>query len=133
MFFYKWDSSTGNPNDLSTCAVYEVVTFGDGHSPFYWPNPPWNYAEENPAVSGVQGSDMEFDDTIGNGKGTWTKPYNYATFTGTQYYKYSCNGPSEHTLMGPITITRTVSQNADGTWMYQMTTRGYSDTLSPLP
>ena len=68
-----------------------------------------------------------------NGENSWTKPYQYATFSATQYYQYSCNGPTQHTLMGPITITRTVSQNANGTWMYQVTKSGSSATLNPLP
>ena len=109
------------------------MTYGDGHSPFIWPKPPWNSQNNNPVSIGVPGTDGMYWDYHLNGNDSWTKPHTGATFAATQYYRYTCNGGSEVNLMGPLSITRTVSRNANGTYMYKVTKSGASATLNPLP
>ncbi|MGA2982929.1 MAG: hypothetical protein ABSG32_03900 [Terriglobia bacterium] len=132
-FNYSWQSSSGKLPDLSACVIYEVVTYGNGNSPFVWPSPPWNYSNLNPVVNGVPGTDDGFSDDQLDGDDSWTKPYKAVTFPATQYYRYTCNGGSEVNLMGPMSIVRTVSQNANSTFMYQVTKSGASATINPLP
>ncbi len=133
-FNYSWQSSSGHKEDLFDCAVYEVVTYGDGHSPFAYPKPPWNYTVNiNPLSIGVLGTAGGFSDDQLNGNDSWTKPYKVATVSAVQYYRYTCNGGSEVNLMGPMSIIRTVSQNTNGIFKYQITKSGASATINPLP
>lgn len=136
-FDYVWGSSTGKLPDLGTsgCTVSEIVTY-PGSNPYYWPSPPWAYNTPNPTISptppkpGQDGSLEDFHYT-----GTLTTSHATASFTATQYYRYSCscNNSSNVNLAGPISITRSVSQNADGTWKYTITKSGASASINPLP
>jgi hypothetical protein len=131
-FYYLWDSSSGRPSDLGDCVVYEVVTYQNGGwSPYVWPNPPWDQTSTNPTVNGVPATDMSFTDFIQ--PGNIVKPYAAAGFWSSQDYRYTCAAGGEVTLQSGIINTRSVSQNANGTWKYYVTSRGYEDSINPLP
>ena len=131
-FYYLWDSSSGNPSDLGDCVVYEDVTYPNGGwSPYVWPKPPWNQTSINPTVNWVPGTDMRFTDFIQ--PGNIVKPYAENGFTSDQDYRYTCAAGGEVTLQGGITNSRSVTQNANGTWMYYVISRGYADSVNPLP
>ena len=136
-FEYVWGSSTGRNPDLGTsgCTVFEYVTY-PGPDPYYWPNPPWVQSNQNPGISpnpGIPGQNGSLpDDHL---PGTFGSSKAEATFTATQYYRYSCtcNNSSNVNLAGPISITRSVSQNPNGTWKYTITKSGVSASINPLP
>ncbi len=64
-------------------------------------------------------------------------PYKASSFTGTQYYRYKCtnyNNGNYVNLIGPLSIVRAVSKNANGTWKFTVTKpTGGSATINPLP
>jgi hypothetical protein len=64
--------------------------------------------------------------------GSWVKPYAPASFTANQTYQYVCpcvNSGNQNTL-GKYTITRSVTENSDGTFEYTITkSSGESATL----
>jgi hypothetical protein len=129
---YKWDSSSGNWQDLADCVVYEVVSYPNGgHSPYVWPKPPWNQSTDNPTISGVPGTDLRFEDDIK--PGTFVKPYAENGFSSTQDYRYTCHGGSEVTLQGSIINSRSVKRNTNSSYRYEVSSRGYSDSINPLP
>ena len=100
------------------------------------PNPPWVQSNQNPGISpnpGIPGQNGSLpDDHL---PGTFGSSKAEATFTATQYYRYSCtcNNSSNVNLAGPISITRSVSQNPNGTWKYTITKSGVSASINPLP
>lgn len=142
-FQYAWDSSTGNINDLATCNVGEIVTFPGPSGPgvqYFWPSPPFpaGSSSDNPSIDYLPGSRGGFADIhhLDDPNYTFVKPYRAASFTGTQYYRYSCpcsNGGAWRNVMGPLSIVRSVSQNPNGTWKYTVTKSGASATINPLP
>ena len=73
-------------------------------------------------VNGVPGTDGMANDTLG--PGNFVKPYQANSFNSTQYYQYTCNRGSQVTLLGPLTKTRSVSKNSDGSFSYTITSRG---------
>jgi hypothetical protein len=133
-FEYAWDSSTGNLQDLSACTVGEIVTYPNGN-PYVAPNPPFNAAYSNPTVIDAPATSGSLADDH-NVPG-FTTPYSDSSHTGTQYYRYRCpcvNSGQYVNLMGPLSIRRQVSQNANGSWKYTITkaTGGFA-TIDPLP
>jgi hypothetical protein len=126
-FDYAWDSSTGNLQDLSACTVGELVRFPS--NPFTWPRP---WLAESGSPAGGQPS----NGSVGMiPDANWVKdpppvvrPYLATGFPVTQYFIYTCpcsTAPGTvKTLAGPITITRAVSPNADGTWKGCVTKSG---------
>ena len=133
-FDYAWSSSSGNLSDLTDCTVSEKVTYPGTQSPYVWPDPPWNQATPNPSVApnppipGTYGTA-----TDDHSPGAFVKPYMAASFNASQTYNYSCTGGIHGTLMGPLTISRSVSQNAGGSWKYVVTKSGASASINPLP
>jgi hypothetical protein len=133
VFGYKWDSSTGNLADLSNCEVGEHVAY-PGSNPYVWPKPPWDGSTPNPTIIWLGASRGALVDT--HSTKPFVKPYRNARFTATQHYRYrtSCaNGGNPVNLMGPIPITRTVSQKPDGTYKYEITKSGQTAKKDPLP
>jgi hypothetical protein len=137
-FAYAWDSSSGHLADLSACTVGEIVTY-PGSNPYNWQSPPF------PADSSTNPTIAEGAATAGNGvddnqlypSTTFVKPYSAASFTATQYFRYRCtniNNGAYATLLGPLSITRSVQQNTNGTWKFTVTkpTNGQA-TINPLP
>ena len=133
-FSYTWQSSSGNLQDLSLCSVFEYVNYPGTSSPYVWPSPPWyQTSSTNPTDVGVSGTDGKFNDDQLPTWGGWLKPYVTASFTATQKFQYVCNGGSVVTLMGPLSIVRTVAKNSNGSFYYKVTKNGSSATINPLP
>jgi len=118
-FEYAWDSSSGKLSDLtgSGCTVYENVSYPGGN-PFLWPSPPYATGSRTPNPTilpspPVPGADGSLQDT--HSPKPFLKPYRPATFSATQYYQYSCTCGNANNidLAGPITVTRTVTQNLE--------------------
>lgn len=135
-----WDSSTGSGpeflSDLSTCVVNEYVIYPGGGTTYTYPNPPFNETEPvNPFVgTPVNGSDGILADTH------FTPTFSSTLIPSTppaalQYYYYQCanvNDGKPVILAGPISITRSVTKNTDGTFKYTVTKLGFSATLDPI-
>lgn len=136
-FLYAWESSSGNLADLSACTVGEIVTY-PGSSPYTFPSPPFpNVTVPNPTITGRPGNEGQFQDNHST-PGSFVKPYSAASFTATQYYRYSCpckNGGAFVNLVGPIDIIRSVSRVGFSTpdYKFTITKSGSSATINPLP
>jgi len=132
-FDYEWGSSTGNLADLSQCTVGEIVSYPGSSNPYVWPHPPFTRSSTSPTVidvSATSGSGQ--DDHYGP---PFASPFSAASFTATQYYRYKCpcaNGGNYVNLTGPISIIRSVTQNANGSWKYTVTKSGSSATVNPM-
>lgn len=129
-FDYTWSSSTGNLSDLSQCTVNEIVTYPGEANPYYWPTPPWSQGTPNPTVGGISGTYGASQDDHYTGDFA-SPPYAAANFTAEQEYTYSCsNGALKGTLWGPLNITRSVSENGNGTFTYTGIKSGVSASCS---
>lgn len=133
-FRYAWESSTGDPADLSNCLVDERVDYPGGN-PFCWPSPPWTNCSHNPtSPPGVLATDAVARDV--HSSEPFTKPYRVDSFSATQRYRYQClcdNNGAPIVLLGPITITRSVAQNPDGTFRHTITKSGLTASIDPMP
>jgi hypothetical protein len=130
-FTYAWDSTSGNLADLSGCMVGEKVDYPGGN-PYIWPSPPWSTSTLNPTIIDLSATLGGFQDT--HGTGSFIKPYQAASFSASQIYRYkSCTGDYT-TLMGPISIDRSVFWVGppDSTWRYQIQKSGVT-TWEDLP
>ena len=146
----SWTSSTGVSSDLSTCTVSEIVTFPHTDSSpliYLWQNPPYSWASNNPTYNsvpgyqpnpGVTGAAGALSDThfIPIGANGWARPPTPARpVTALQDYLYQCtglNGGNPVHILGPIAITRSVNQNADGSFKYTITELGRTATVNPI-
>lgn len=134
-FDYAWDSSSGNLADLSQCTVGEKVDYNSSDLPFPSPPFPSGLSPTNPTILNVPGDDGVAQDNHST-PGTFVKPYQAASVVASQVYRYSCpchNSGAFETLLGPHNITRTVSQNTNGSWKFTITKTGSSATINPLP
>lgn len=137
-FEYKWDSSTGNKDDLAGCAVGEIVLYPGGNPDeslpptYYRPsNPPFNKGYINPTVLETPGNVVSGEDH--HYAPDFSLPYCEASFSADQTYRYHtpCM-PSIYdyeTLMGPHTIVRKVYQE-NGTWKYSCEKKGIKSVLT---
>jgi hypothetical protein len=129
-FVYAWDSSTGNLDGLN-CVVGEIVTYPGGN-PYNWPAP-MNRSTDNPTAINISARAGGLDDDHFPPY-SFTTPYREASFKAVQRYRYRCDGSAKFiNLTGSITITRSVTQNADGTFAYMITKSGSPATINPLP
>jgi len=132
---YSWQSSTGKLSDLAACQQSEYVTYPGSPGTYTWPRPPFGQTSPNPTSVGLNAALGSFTD-LHLPPSSWIKPYIAASFAVNQTYQYVCpcvNGGSQSTL-GQYTITRSVTQNSNGTYMYTITkSSGESATLNPLP
>lgn len=127
-FEYRWDSTSGNRDHLFGCTVGEKVDYPGGN-PYYWPLPPWNGSSPNPTVT-------EGDATGGFGTDThiskpFIKPYQAASFTATQVYRYRDGQGNHTTLLGPHPIDRSVYAFylCLSGWRYEITKTGASSAM----
>jgi len=139
-FSYTWQSSSGNISDISSCIVGEDVSY-PGSSPTYqWPAP-MVASTTNPTIVNVQGNNsIGTNSTTTAGMGdlqsapsSYTKPYQSASFQATQIYQWACpnyNDGGFYRFTPNITITRSVSQNSSGQWIYQFTKSGFTSTYT---
>jgi hypothetical protein len=142
-FDYGYSSTDGNLQHLGSCTLGEIVTYQGSQNPWPFPAPFPPDAYDNPTIG-------DFNAATGgpNGPGTFTddhkltpsitfrKPYNANSFTATQYYRYKCScagGGQYVNIVGPLSIVRSVSQNANGTWKFTVTKSGCSAQINPLP
>ncbi|HSA92807.1 MAG TPA: hypothetical protein VLE48_07335 [Terriglobales bacterium] len=131
---YAWDSSTGVLSDLSNCVISEIVNYPTSNSTYIWPAP-MVQSTPNPTVVTGPGSSGGFADAH-IPPSSFATPYSTASFTANQVYRYTCSCANNGNPvdMASFTITRSVSQNADGTWRYTITkSSGESHSRSPLP
>jgi hypothetical protein len=137
-FEYAWDSSTGNLSDLANCTWAEIVAYKPADLPFPSPPFPAGLSPPNPTIQPtppVPGSDGASQDNHST-PGTFVKPYKAASVVAVQNYRYTCtcaNNGNPIVISGPISITRTVGQNADGTFKFVISKSGSSATINPLP
>jgi hypothetical protein len=140
-FSYTWDSSTGNRADLADCTIHEHVTY-PGSNPYSPPSPPF-YSQgqiPNPTIlpdPPVPATDEGMGD-IHSHAGTFSPfetPYSAASVTATQHYRYVCpcaNGGQPVNLLGPLSITRSVSiVGSDWTYTITKPTGGQSSLVLP--
>jgi len=137
-FEYAWESTTGDLADLGNCSVREKVDY-PGSDPYYWPSPPWYNSTPNPTIA----PNPPISATYGVGAdnhspGSFTTPYQAASFTATQVYQYHC-GPaccmaddSWETLLDIGAISRFVTEGG-GLWRYSITKSGAYAEILPLP
>ena len=132
---YTWGSSTGKLSDLKACQQSEYVTYPGNPGTYTWPRPPFGQTSANPTSVGGNASNGAFTDKH-LPPASWVKPYIPASFTANQTYQYVCpcvNSGNQNTL-AQYTITRSVTQNTDGTFKYTVTkSSGESAGLNPLP
>jgi hypothetical protein len=110
---YDWDSSTGDLADLAELRITEHVTYPGGN-PYVAPCPPMEFSHENPFTwpqppeSPILGSDGTLYDS--HAPPGFETPYTYASFTGTQYYRFerTCRPGVFVNLAGPLSLTRSV-------------------------
>ncbi len=140
---YTWGSSTGNLADLSACQVREYVTYptsGNSGCPApntgqmcYWPpSPPWpptsqpgtGYVNPTPVPGPATAGGVFDSNTVQNYN--FVKPYSNNSFPATQIEQYSCNSGTWVQFGGPFTITRQVTQNPQGQWVYSISKTGVS-------
>ena len=135
-FNYALQSSTGVTSDLSACDIYDRLTANP--DPFASPPFPSGFP------SGSNPQDVLLDSTPEDGGASdgqypppsWVTPYAAATGTREQHYLFTCpcySGGSLIVIDGPYTITRSVSQNGDGSWKYTVSKSGVSNEINPLP
>jgi hypothetical protein len=133
-FSYSWNSSIGNLANLSGCTVGEIVDYPGSNPVYTWPYP-MIQTSNDPDILNLSGTLGGFLDNH-SPPGSFAKPYNAASFTATQRYRYRCpcaNNGNYVNLTGPISITRSVMQNPNGSWKYTVTKQGFSATINPLP
>ena len=141
-FEYEWDSSTGDLADLDGCLEGEKVEYPNG-DPYCFPSPPWASGQcpSNPYYANVPA-------TLGEGvdahrPGSFTTPYQVASFTATQVYQYHC-GPdccmgdvsdysNWETLLNIGPIYRAVTEGEGDVWRYSIIKSGAYAEILPLP
>lgn len=138
-FRYDWDSSTGTGvsslADLSQCTIGEKVDYTASDLPFASPPFPSGISPPNPTVTEGSATGGFLEDNHST-PGTFVKPYSAKTITASQIYRYRCTCKDNNawiTLLGPLSITRSVSQNTNGSWKFTITKSGQSATINPLP
>lgn len=128
-FYYTWESSSGNLDDLGRCIMEENVDYIGGN-PFVPANPPFDgWSLPNP-------TNLRVDPTLGwaydtHEHGDFVKPYRSVGFTATQVYRYrtNCMPSSSYIIqMGPHNIDRSVYQVGDQ-WIYKIEKNGVASRL----
>lgn len=139
---YRWDSSTGNLNHLAACEVGEFVDYPGVGPRYFYPSPPFPTNPANGLLDPTEINVAGSDGIIGDinwvpGIGNFRTPYSSSSVTSTQNWRYRCpcaNGGAWVNVFGPLSINRSVSQNANGTWKYTITKPiGGSASYNPLP
>jgi hypothetical protein len=137
-FSYSWNSSSGNLNDIASCKVGEQVAYPGSSASYIWPLP-MVQSSINPTILNFSGNSTGPNGTTA-GLGdyqyppnSYSKPYQAASFTATQVFQWACPYylDGNFTRFTPnITIMRSVSQNASGQWIYQVTKSGFTSTYT---
>ena len=116
----------------------EKVDYNSADLPFQSPPFPAGLNPSNPTIGPsppIPGPDGAAQDDHRT-PGTFVKPYSAKTITATQVYRYTCpcaNGGQPVVVYGPLNIVRSVSQNTDGSWKFEIRKDTHSATINPLP
>jgi len=151
---YKWDSSSGDLADLSSCTVSEsIIGYNPaGGNPYQPQSPPFPIEKSpcglffnpynpttNPHPDPIPGTDGELVDNHSICS-PFVKPYSHLSFTATQNYVYSCSGMTGYLTVpgpnsGPNSIVRSVNQLVGTSYDFLITKTGVpvSATIKPLP
>src|SRR5262249_48221117 len=93
-FDYRWDSSTGNLNDLSACSMSEIVDYPGSGATYPFPSPPFPAGPggipNDPTIISFFATPGSATDTHGYPSGSFVQPYVASSFTAVQRYRYSC-------------------------------------------
>jgi hypothetical protein len=131
-FEYKWESTSGDLNDLAGCSVREKVDYPGGN-PYYFPSPPWDGDVDNPTLRPdppIPATDGNLVDT--HSPPDFKKPYCAAYFCATQEYQYRpCVGNWE-TLLSIGSIDRFVTPEGV-LWRYTIFKSGAYAEIFPIP
>lgn len=155
-FHYIWSSTDGNIASLTTSKIYEHVSAA-GNTPASFstqngipvyspPNPPFNYTvpqvydQPDPNQSGFTPGTQGYQDDL-QLRGSYIVPtfvdqfgvnnYTSASYHTTQDWQFddSATGQTHVELLGPITITRSVTGSSNP-WVYNINRSGFSNTFS---
>jgi hypothetical protein len=133
VFNYGWSSSTGNLQDLQHCLVYERLDY-QGPNPFTWPSTFCSSQNPNPEYlpsAGINAANGGLMDTQAT---CFAKPYSATSLPITQTLQYICGTMNGYNnLSGQISLSRTVTQNSNGTFAFTMSAQGQSATVNPMP
>ena len=104
---------------------------------FAWPNPPFFEAALDPDVSAWLDADGGLAQD-NHQPPAFVEPRNYVTvnpIVAWQQYQYRCPGVNNfnEVTMAVYSITRSVSQNPDDSWKYEVFKNGASASIDPLP
>jgi len=136
-FNYKWDSSTGDLNDLGQCDVYERVDYPDNRNPWPWPNPPWTDQSVNPTENPFPTTTGKLQDIHEPGNIPSPQSLAAASFSARQryYYKCSCfqNPQTQYILQSGLIIYREVYMTAGGSWRLKIEKDGYTRDFQLVP
>jgi hypothetical protein len=132
-FEYKWDSTTGDLNDLDMCGVREKVDYPDG-DPYFWPSPPWDGSVFNPTIlpdPPVPGTEGGLEDE--HSPPDFKEPFCAAYSCATQEYQYRCYCmPDWETLLSIGSIERFVTPKGV-LWAYTIFKSGAYAEKCPIP
>jgi hypothetical protein len=141
-FNYNWSSTSGYLADLAACTMGEIVTYNPSNLPFPSPPFPAGLNPANPTITNFSASSGAAQDNHST-PGTFVKPYSQQTVVATQYYRYSCpcqNNGAYVNVVGPLSISRSVTSNGAGGWEFVITKpnitplSGASNaSINPLP
>ena len=132
----------GNVTDLPTSAVVKLSNGGlrnislapRATQILSFKNQSGNAHPESTVTEGTAtGGFLEDDHTT---PGTFVKPYQAKTITAAQIYRYRCTCKQNNawiTVLDGLSIERSVSQNANGSWKFTITKSGQTATINPLP
>jgi hypothetical protein len=130
-FDYVWESDTGDKNDLAGCQVGELVIYPfTPFPPSLPPNNPDNPTDPDVPATRAKVTDDHFTE------GEFIKPYRRTVYIATQRYRYRCpcrNNGNWINLMGPHDINRSVTQNLNGSWKFEIHKTGAKAAIDPLP
>jgi len=138
-FEYKWDSSSGNRADISTCQVEEYVTYV-GPNPYPWASPPYlpGYTTSWPStgLTPVSASVSGLSDDHNHAPG-WQTPYAFNYIGSDQKYQFQCPYYQNNQWIqldppsGTLPIGRVVNlTNGALPWTYQITKSGLTASIN---
>jgi hypothetical protein len=145
-FAYAWDSTSGSLADLSSCTIFETVTYPGAPGSFTMAVPFPNITNPNPTVTNQPAVPGSFEDdnalaSNGTQNTNFRTPFSGSSFTATQVFRYSClilgsnfsNQLYPTTLGESLPIVRTVTSNGDGTFKFTVTKpTGGTATINPI-
>lgn len=130
-FNYEWESSTGDPDDLSGCTICERLRFSE--APFQPPFP-----DIDPSTLKCRSATPNRGTDTHSTPGNFRAPCRKKTITTAQTFFYFClcrkdtNGLPKRIDLLSTTITRSVDPKPDGSFKFTITKHGDSAVIDPL-